>query len=190
MKTTLICLLFSVVAFAKLDTIPEVYATPEDFAKDSSVIIDSTFRLHVLEKSKDPSDPDYAIIYTTSRGRRRYYNDKAFAIRVGSRYFIRDRSDVFGPARYRPIKRCPIVSYYSLISTSMYNHARKGDKKGGVTKTWYMIYMEEEGMIKPLTAPRVREVIIRKYPLMYNEFASHEAHSLESLFSYLDRICK
>ena len=187
MRTLILFILFFAVVTQADQPLVEVFASPQDFANDSSVVVDSTMQLQLHKESADSSDPTYALSYLNSRGKRRFYNDKLFAIRVGDRYYIRERTDLFGAARFRPIQYCSYVSIYSLLTTETFSHSKDPQ---ALKKTYYMIFMEDDGLVRPLTEPRVREALIRQDKLLYNEFSTTAPHTIEELLEYLSKICK
>ena len=187
----LFVLLFLLISTSLFAQHPEIklYLSAENFINDSSEVIDTTMRFQVHKKSEDPNDPTYALSYLSKKGKgkRRFYNENLFAIKVGKTFYARERTDVFGAARYRPITYCSYVSYYSLLSRDTFSNSKDPNE---LKRTYYMIFMDDDAMIKPLTEPRVRESLIRTNKLLYNEFSMASPHTIEDLLRYLDRICE
>jgi len=187
MRSAILLVSFVVFLSAQIGKVPEFVMSSEDFVNDSATVIDSTYRFEIFKDSYLKDDPNYVITYINKKGKRRYYKKDAFAVRIDGKYYIQEKSIVFGPSQFRPITRCENVSYYSFITKDTYSQTRDKDD---LTTTWYIIYMEDEGMIKPLTSSRVRELLIRNNPVLYNEFSMTGPHSVEKLLNYIDRLCK
>lgn len=147
--------------------------------------MDSSFAVSEISQSADPDDKDFRLEYKDERGRIKLYRKNAAVFADGKDYYIADGTHGLGAPRFRKLTRCDGFSYFRRVYTAPAGTLGHSDK--GVSESW-LIFDESIGELLALTEKVLKQILIRKQPLLYNEYIDREKRS-GKLIDYIKRIC-
>jgi hypothetical protein len=148
-------------------------------------VLDSSFVVSEILQSADPNDKDFRLEYKDERGKIKLYRKSVAVFADGKDYYIVDGTHTLGAPRFRKLTRCDGFSYFRRVHTAPAGTLGHSDK--GVNESW-LIFDESMGELLMLTDKVLKQILIRKQPLLYNEYTDREKRGGKPI-DYIKRIC-
>ena len=162
------------------------FSSPQAYKDNIPDVVDSSFVVSEISQSPDGNDRDFRLEYKDERGRTKLYRKDILIFADGENYFISDGTHSFGAPRFRKLVRCDGFSYFrrvSLAPSGTQEHSQKG-----INESW-VIVDNSDGTISNLTDKVLKQILIRKQPVLYNEYSDKGKRNGNPI-DYIKRICE
>jgi hypothetical protein len=163
-----------------------VFSSLESYKSGVPDVLDSSFVISEISQSADPNDKDFCLEYKDERGRVKLYRKSTVVFADGKDYFIVDGTHGFGAPRFRKLTRCDSFSYFRRVYSAPAGTLGHSDK--GINESW-VIFDETIGELFELTDKTLKQILIRKQPLLYNEYTDRGKRNGRPI-DYIKMICQ